>query len=106
MLASRQGSRETAPRRPRRSQALFHTGEPSWDTVRGHRRSRREATIDRRRMSQRPPAIFYVVGFVALALSIAGFVLSIQNEDAGIAAAATGIGAAGFLSCAWMLKRS
>lgn len=57
-------------------------------------------------MSGRPPAVFYVIGFLALALSIAGFALSIQDDDAGIAAAATGIGAVGFLSCAWMLKRS
>jgi hypothetical protein len=55
--------------------------------------------------SPRPPTIFYIVGFLALALSIAGFVLSVQEQSAGIAAAATGIGAVGFLSCAWMLKR-
>jgi hypothetical protein len=56
-------------------------------------------------MSERPSAIFYLVGFLALALSVTGFVLSIQNDDSGIAAAATGIGAVGFLSCAWLLKR-
>jgi O-antigen/teichoic acid export membrane protein len=54
----------------------------------------------------RPSAIFYVVGFAALALAIAGLVLSVQEESAGIATAATGIGAVGFLVCAWMLKRS
>jgi hypothetical protein len=32
-------------------------------------------------------------------------VLSVQEESAGIAAAATGTGAVGFLACAWMLKR-
>jgi hypothetical protein len=57
-------------------------------------------------MNQRPSAIFYVIGFVALALAVAGFVLSIQNDDSAIAAAATGVGAVGFLSCAWLLKRS
>jgi hypothetical protein len=57
-------------------------------------------------MRTSPPAIFYVVGFVAVALAVAGFVLSVQDESAGIAAAATGVGAAGFLACAWMLKRS
>lgn len=56
-------------------------------------------------MNRGPSASFYVVGFVAVALAVAGFVLSVQDENAGIAAAATGIGAAGFLACAWMLKR-
>jgi hypothetical protein len=52
-----------------------------------------------------PSATFYVVASVALVLAIAGFVLSVQEESAGIAAAATGIGAVGFLACAGMLKR-
>jgi hypothetical protein len=56
-------------------------------------------------MNQRTSAIFYLVGFVTLALAVAGFVLSVQNDDSAIAAAATGIGAVGFLSCAWLLKR-
>jgi hypothetical protein len=56
-------------------------------------------------LNQNPSAGFYVIAFAALALSISGFVLSIQNDDAAIAAAATGVGAVGFLVCAWMIKR-
>jgi hypothetical protein len=56
-------------------------------------------------MNGRPPAILYVVGFVALALAIAGFVLSVQEDSAGVAAGATGIGAVGCAACAWLLKR-
>ena len=54
---------------------------------------------------QRPSALFYIVGFVALALVVAGLVISVQSESSGIAAAATGIGVVGFLACAWMLRR-
>jgi hypothetical protein len=53
---------------------------------------------------QRPSRLFYIVGFVALALVIAGLAISVQSESAGIAAAATGIGVVGFLTCAWMLR--
>ena len=58
-------------------------------------------------MSQprQPSTLFYVIGFAALALVIAGLVLSVQTEDSGIAAGATGVGAVGFLVCAWMLRR-
>jgi hypothetical protein len=56
-------------------------------------------------MSRGPSAIFYVVGFATLALAIAGLILSVQEQSAGIAAAATAIGAVGFCACAWMLKR-
>jgi hypothetical protein len=56
-------------------------------------------------MNRGPSAVFYAVGFVALALSIAGCALSVQDESASIAAVATGIGGVGFLACAWMLKR-
>lgn len=54
---------------------------------------------------ERPSAVFFVVGFVALALVIAGLVLSVQDESSGIAAAATSIGAVGFFICYWLLKR-
>jgi hypothetical protein len=54
---------------------------------------------------ERPSALFYLVGFVALALVVAGLVISVQSESSGIAAAATGIGVVGFLACAWMLRR-
>jgi hypothetical protein len=49
--------------------------------------------------------MFYTIGFVAIVLVIAGLLLSLQNDDPAIAAAATAIGAIGFLTCARMLKR-
>ena len=55
-------------------------------------------------MDERPSALFYVVAFTALSLLVAGLVLSVQNDDAAIAGAATGVGAVGFLACAAMLK--
>jgi hypothetical protein len=56
-------------------------------------------------MNDHLPARFYAIAFAALALSIAAFVLSLQNDDPGLAAAAGGISALGFIACVWMLKR-
>ena len=57
-------------------------------------------------MTPRPPALFYVVAFTALALLIAGLVLSVQNDAPGVAAGATAIGAIGMVTCARMLRRN
>lgn len=56
-------------------------------------------------MNERPPARFYAIAFVTLALSIAALVLSVQSDNSGIAAAAGVIGAVGFFACYRMLKR-
>jgi hypothetical protein len=53
----------------------------------------------------RPPARFYVVGFAAIAFSIAGLLLSVQEEESLIAAGATAIGALGFFACYFIAKR-
>jgi hypothetical protein len=52
----------------------------------------------------KPPAGFYVLAFVALSLSVAALVLSIQDDDAAIAAAAGAIAALGCVGCFRMLK--
>jgi hypothetical protein len=51
------------------------------------------------------PARFYMVAFIAVALSVAGFALSFQSEDSAVAAGAGVVAAVGFVVCAWMLKQ-
>jgi hypothetical protein len=53
----------------------------------------------------RPSSLFYAIAFAALALSVAGFVTSVQNEDSTIAAGAGIIAAVGWFVCALMVKR-
>jgi hypothetical protein len=57
-------------------------------------------------LNSRLPVSFYVVAFVAVALSLAALLLSIQTESSGWAAAAGLISAAGGFTAYWLLKRS
>ncbi|MCW3030639.1 MAG: hypothetical protein JWM66_772 [Solirubrobacterales bacterium] len=56
-------------------------------------------------MVPRPPVVFYVIAFAACALSIAGFLLSMQNDAPLLAAGAGVIAAVGWFVCAWLLRR-
>jgi hypothetical protein len=73
----------------------------AWGAARSHApRPRSLVGVD-----ERPSIVFYAVAFTALALLVAGLILSVQNDDAAIAGAATGVGVIGLLLCGWMLKR-
>jgi hypothetical protein len=56
-------------------------------------------------MSERPPAYFYLIGVVSLALLVVGFVLTATESASTFAAVLGVLGALGMFAAAFIIKR-